>query len=102
MSHCKDCCCARSWEALGITEYTGLSIPEHIERLTTERDEARKEVAALRALLRRIVRMIQTKEKPLGFIDSILCEWDGVEVTDDGDFVLPTTPKDGEESRDAN
>lgn len=31
--HCKDCCCARSWEALGITEYTGRSIPEEIERL---------------------------------------------------------------------
>lgn len=31
--HCQDCCCARSWKALGITDYTGLSIPEHIERL---------------------------------------------------------------------
>jgi hypothetical protein len=31
--HCKDCCCARSWKALGITEYTGKSIPEHIEAL---------------------------------------------------------------------
>ena len=28
--HCGDCCCARSWEALGITEFTGKSIPEHI------------------------------------------------------------------------
>ena len=28
--HCDDCCRARSWEALGITEYTGKSIPEHI------------------------------------------------------------------------
>ncbi len=32
-SHCRDCCCARSWKALGITEYTGKSIPEHIEQL---------------------------------------------------------------------
>lgn len=32
-NHCKDCCCARSWEALGITEYTGRSIPEEIIRL---------------------------------------------------------------------
>lgn len=32
-NHCKDCCCARSWEALGITAYTGMSIPEHIEEL---------------------------------------------------------------------
>lgn len=31
--HCKDCCCAKSWVALGITEYTGKSIPEHIEEL---------------------------------------------------------------------
>jgi|SRR5580698_202812 hypothetical protein len=31
--HCKDCCCARSWQALGVTDYTGMSIPEHIERL---------------------------------------------------------------------
>jgi hypothetical protein len=28
--HCSDCCCARSWKALGISEYTGKSIPEHI------------------------------------------------------------------------
>lgn len=31
--HCQDCCCARSWKALGISEYTGLSIPEHIQQL---------------------------------------------------------------------
>ena len=31
--HCKDCCCARSWTALGFEKYTGLSIPEHIEML---------------------------------------------------------------------
>lgn len=24
-SHCKDCCCARAWEALGVKEYTGKS-----------------------------------------------------------------------------
>lgn len=34
--HCKDCCCARSWKALGITEFTGKSIPEHIEELQAE------------------------------------------------------------------
>lgn len=32
-AHCHDCCCARSWKALGVTEYTGKSIPEHIEEL---------------------------------------------------------------------
>ena len=33
MEHCKDCCCAQSWAALGITKYTGKSIPEHILEL---------------------------------------------------------------------
>lgn len=32
-NHCKDCCCAESWKALGIKEYTGKSIPEHIAEL---------------------------------------------------------------------
>lgn len=32
-NHCKDCCCARAWEALGIKEYTGKSIAEHITEL---------------------------------------------------------------------
>ncbi len=32
-NHCKDCCCARSWKALGVSEYTGKSIVEHIEEL---------------------------------------------------------------------
>jgi hypothetical protein len=31
--HCQDCCCARSWAALGITQYTGKSIAEHIQAL---------------------------------------------------------------------
>ena len=38
--HCKDCCCARSWAALGITAYTGKSISEHIDDLKVERDAA--------------------------------------------------------------
>jgi hypothetical protein len=33
VTHCRDCCCARSWKALGIAQYTGRSIPEHIEQL---------------------------------------------------------------------
>jgi rubrerythrin len=32
-NHCRDCCCAKSWEALGISSYTGKSIPEHITEL---------------------------------------------------------------------
>ena len=35
-NHCKDCCCAQSWKALGVTEYTGKSIPEHIQELKQE------------------------------------------------------------------
>lgn len=34
--HCKDCCCARSWAALGIASYTGRSIPEHITDLRVQ------------------------------------------------------------------
>ncbi len=33
VNHCADCCCAKAWEALGITEYTGRSIPEEIALL---------------------------------------------------------------------
>lgn len=38
VEHCKDCCCARSWKALGITSYTGKSIPEHIAALRTQKE----------------------------------------------------------------
>jgi hypothetical protein len=41
--HCKDCCCARAWEALGVTTYTGMSIPEHITQLRDEVTKARAE-----------------------------------------------------------
>ena len=37
-NHCRDCCCAKSWEALGVHEYSGKSIPEHIAELKIERD----------------------------------------------------------------
>jgi hypothetical protein len=30
VDHCKDCCCAQSWAALGISEYNGKSIVENI------------------------------------------------------------------------
>ena len=48
MTHCRDCCCARAWEALGVRTYSGLSIVEHITRLrqqldtvTAERDQVK-------------------------------------------------------------
>lgn len=49
--HCVDCCCSRSWAALGISEYTGKSIPEEIESLHAK-------LAACQALLREAVDMI--------------------------------------------
>lgn len=50
-NHCKDCCCARSWEALEVTGPTGMSIVEHIERLKAERDAAVQEAGRLREAL---------------------------------------------------
>ncbi len=45
-NHCVDCCCAQSWKALGITQYTGKSIPEHIAALAASHE---KLVQALKA-----------------------------------------------------
>jgi hypothetical protein len=45
--HCYDCCCARSWKALGIDEYTGKSIPEHIEQLHTENRQLKMKIQSL-------------------------------------------------------
>lgn len=36
-NHCADCCCAQSWKALGVTQYDGKSIPEHIVELEKDR-----------------------------------------------------------------
>ena len=49
-SHCVDCCCARSWDALGVSEYDGKSIPEHITALRAERYALREVVAAADAM----------------------------------------------------
>ncbi len=32
-NHCKDCCCARSWKALGSPKYDARDISEHIASL---------------------------------------------------------------------
>lgn len=42
--HCKDCCCAKAWNALGITEYTGKSIAEHIAELKAPSTISREEL----------------------------------------------------------
>lgn len=39
-NHCVDCCCARSWKALGIDNYTGKSIPEEITTLRQQLNKA--------------------------------------------------------------
>ncbi len=46
-NHCKDCCCAQAWKALGVSEYTGKSIVEHIEELKTEMWRLNKLVSEL-------------------------------------------------------
>jgi len=45
--HCKDCCCARAWKALEITEYTGRSIAEEILILKLHFAEKDKRIAEL-------------------------------------------------------
>lgn len=44
--HCKDCCCARSWEALGGQIHPGTSIVGCIEGLRENAARARSEIAA--------------------------------------------------------
>ena len=43
IAHCRDCCCARSWKALGVSDYDGMSIPEHIARLRADLAEMTKQ-----------------------------------------------------------
>lgn len=51
-NHCRDCCCARSWEALGIVSYTGKSIPEHIDELRSALSKAVDSFDDLQRVLR--------------------------------------------------
>ncbi len=46
--HCVDCCCARLWEVLGITEYDGKDIFEHVQKLKTENGGLGVQVERLR------------------------------------------------------
>ena len=60
--HCLDCCCAQSWKALGITENTGKSIPEHIAALRARCDRLeseRKEFVGQIAIMWKAVRAVQ-------------------------------------------
>jgi hypothetical protein len=47
-AHCQDCCCARSWKALGVTEHTGKSIPEHITDLRADLAAYKQKLAEAR------------------------------------------------------
>ena len=57
LEHCKDCCCARSWKALGVTTYTGMSIVEHIEQLATQNDALRTQARALAEAIETIIKI---------------------------------------------
>lgn len=70
--HCKDCCCARSWAALGITEYTGKSIPEHIKSLHAELAELKADIARWRDGRDAAVRALETSVTSLAAAQSAL------------------------------
>lgn len=72
VDHCKDCCCAQSWKALGITSYTGKSIPEHIRELAEQRKEL---LEALKEwVLPQITRMalMHTADTDLEFVRMVI------------------------------
>jgi hypothetical protein len=74
--HCKDCCCARSWEALGITTYTGMDIPDHIRALAEESREKTSQIAlrdeALRQQDTRIAELEQIGREYVAQTDPLL------------------------------
>ena len=69
-NHCWDCCCARSWKALGIEHTTGKSIPEHIEILSRKAALCGRMAGELRRL-RDIVSPMDVES-----IDELLAEFD--------------------------
>lgn len=66
--HCKDCCCARSWKALGISRYTGKSIPEHITELKSRADRVPIEpgwvTVPKKPTMKTLMRMVDTYAEP--------------------------------------
>jgi hypothetical protein len=61
-NHCIDCCCAKSWEALGVTAYDGRSIPEHIFELRSRIEELEGRVKAATNKLKGIGFLTQVTE----------------------------------------
>jgi predicted nucleic acid-binding Zn-ribbon protein len=89
--HCVDCCCARSWRALGISEFTGRSIPEEIERLRARVAELEaKQIEDVRAMVE-LHRAVAEREEAafvafaalddLDVIDVLLERWPWLEET---------------------
>ena len=58
--HCEDCCCAQSWAALGITKYTGKSIPEEIEALKERAQKAEARCADQKRILDNIQKSVES------------------------------------------
>lgn len=56
---CIDCCCARAWAALGIVEYTGRSIPEHITDLNKRIAELEAELNELTATCQQCLKILR-------------------------------------------
>ena len=58
-NHCEDCCCAKSWEALGIDTYTGRSIPEEIELLSSKNSILRRDFAERGQIIKRLEAQVE-------------------------------------------
>ena len=63
VEHCKDCCCARSWSALGITGYTGKSIVEHITELKAKSNKPITEHPDVQRLVGQVVELQAENER---------------------------------------
>lgn len=51
LEHCKDCCCARSWKALGNPTYNGMAIDERITALRESHDRLLEQLKLANRLL---------------------------------------------------
>jgi len=89
--------CDKCWEALGITEYTGKSIPEHIKDLEAKVEELEKDLKVCRAV---IDSDCETEERSQKIAREVLTEFEtygdsyGVHQTDDNTELLVKKIKD--------
>lgn len=75
--HCVDCCCAKSWKALGISEYTGKHIAEHIEELKRKADLAQSLADALEIARDLLAQELYENGKTITEIDAALRAFKG-------------------------